>query len=948
VVFLCSLAGPPPAAGQTVGSASIRGQVVDESGAGIPGVTVTATSPSLQLRQRTVVTDNGGEYELRDLPIGTYAVRFELAGFQTLIREDVRLSAGFEARIDAPLKLSPVQETVTVTGASPVIDVSSTTVSANLGAEVLEVIPTSRSLGEAIAMAPGVRYSGAIDVGGNRTGQFASGGSNFGSTQQSPFLEGINTRLFEGGSMAYLDSRALEEIQVSSVGSSAEFPTPGVAWTAIVKSGGNDFHGLFSYDGQHSSLQNQNVDAELQAQGIDPTGNSIDYYYDFTGQLGGRIIPDRLWFFAAFREIRRVSNELGFSEAPGPDGRYGTDDDVPGTRTMNNPGQTLKLSYQPATQHRLIGFFTRSIKNEVERGADFFVPRESTWDYWYDPKPWKVEYQWTPNNRIMVNTMGGSSSYRAQWRPQADVPGNPMTTDIATGFTTGPANSANNPNKNYQINANVTYVPERELAGSHEFKVGLQYFWSIYGVNYPNRPSGNYIRVLDDGEAFQIRTEDRPVIADARMDNPNVFITDTWRLSRNLTANLGVRIEHHDLRSRGGVKEASQFGEAATFGPVDVAKWNGVAPRLGMAYDLFGSGRTVLKGQWGRYLHMASANYALDFSEATVTVTTYEWHDLNGDLLYQPGEVDLDPDGDDFVSLAQRSGASGISGAARPIPNPDLEQPYTDEASVTLEQELMGNLAFRGLLVYKRVVGDYGNKNILRPFDAWNIPLQRRDPGPDGVIGSADDGDLVTLWTFDPSFAGASFVRNQPINRDSDHNDTYKGFELTLTKRQSNGWSALGSFQMLKNHVWLGNAATPSSPNDLIFPLNETWDWSGKLMGSYRAPFDLQLSALYNFLAGTPQRRTYTFRGIPTASTVTIPLEELGAQRNPAQHVVNFKVARPLSLGGNKRLQLSFQVFNLFNENTATTIRYVAGPTYHQVSEILPPRVARFGAEFTF
>jgi hypothetical protein len=153
---------------------------------------------------------------------------------------------------------------------------------------------------------------------------------------------------------------------------------------------------------------------------------------------------------------------------------------------------------------------------------------------------------------------------------------------------------------------------------------------------------------------------------------------------------------------------------------------------------------------------------------------------------------------------------------------------------------------------------------------------------------------------------------------------------------------------MIKNREWIGNAATPSSPNDLIHPLDKTWDWSGKAMGSYNAPWNVNLSLLYNFLAGAPQRRTYTFRSVPNASTVTIPLEPLGAQRDPAQHVVNMRVARPIQLGTGKRLHLSFQLFNLFNANTATTIRYVSGPTYGAISEILPPRVARFGAEFSF
>jgi hypothetical protein len=257
-------------------------------------------------------------------------------------------------------------------------------------------------------------------------------------------------------------------------------------------------------------------------------------------------------------------------------------------------------------------------------------------------------------------------------------------------------------------------------------------------------------------------------------------------------------------------------------------------------------------------------------------------------------------------------------------------------------------MSFRGLLVYKQVAGTYGNVKFLRPYSAWNIPITRTDPGPDGTTGTADDGGPVQFWDFDPAYRGAAYEPTSPTNRDGAHDDTYKGFELTLTKRQSSGWMALGSFQMIKNHVWNGLSATPSSPNDEFFAMDNTWDWSGKLMGSYRAPYEVTVSGLYNFLAGVPRQRTYTFRSVPNAVNVTLPLEELGAQRDPAQHVVNIRAMRPINMGGGRRLSLSMEVFNLFNVNTATTVRYVSSSTYGAISAILPPRIARIGAEFTF
>ena len=295
----------PSASAQTFGSATVHGRVTDETAGAMPGVTVAGRSPALQLPTVSVVTDANGEYQIKSLPPGRYELRYELAGFQAVVRQNIELNAGFDAKLDITLKVGSMEESVTVTGQGPVIDVTSTKISSNLTRETLDVIPTSKSLAESIALAPGVRYSGAIDVGGNRTASFGDGGTNFGSTQQSPFLEGVNVRLFEGGSQAYMDQRSLEEIQVNAVGNDAEVGPPGIAWNGIVKAGGNQFHGLGSGEFQRPELQSNNVDAGLRAKGVDPVGNGILYYWDLSGSLGGRLIKDRLWFFTAERHIRR-------------------------------------------------------------------------------------------------------------------------------------------------------------------------------------------------------------------------------------------------------------------------------------------------------------------------------------------------------------------------------------------------------------------------------------------------------------------------------------------------------------------------------------------------------------------------------------------------------------------------------------------------------------------
>ena len=930
------------AAAQSFGAATIHGKVIDESGAAVPGVTTTGRSSALQLPAVTVITDSAGDYTFKSLPPGIYVLRFELSGFQTVVREGIVLSAGFDARVDVTLKVGAVEETVTVSRPSPVVDVSSTAVSATINREILDVIPTSKSLAEAIAMAPGVRYSGAIDVGGNRTASFGDGGTNFGSSQQSPFLEGINVRLFEGGSEAYLDQRSLQEIQVKAVGNDAEVGPPGLAWNGIVKSGGNQFHALGSVEKQWPGLQSNNVDAALSTQGVDPSGNGIVAYTDLSANLGGPIVKDKVWFFAAERWIRREANVIGFASAPGPDGKYGTADDVPGTGLIDNTGQTIKGSYQLSKQIRLIGFYQRSLKHEFRRNAGPFFPQEATWDYWYDPHPYKIELETTPSDRMLFTALWGRSPYFAQWRPQSNLPGTPVTQDIATHIQTGSALTAYNPNINSLFTASLSYFPRRSLAGRHEVKLGFQWQHQLYGAGNPNMTNGNYILIFDNGAPFEVATMNRPVDATAEMNNPSAYVRDTWRFSR-VTANLGLRYEEYRAYTNDATKVQGDFGNAGFFSGAEVAKWNNFAPRLGVAWDLWGTGKSVLKAQWGRFNHESSASFALGFSRAVLNTTTYRWHDTNHNNVWDPGEVNLDPNGPDFVSIASASGAT--TALPNPVVNPNLTSPYTTEASLAWEQELRPNVALRVLAIYKTVNGLYDQVNALRPYSSWSTAIPRIDPGPDGVQGTADDRGTVAIYDFTSGYRGSAFVGTEYVNRDSAHNDSFKGFETTLTKRLNRRWGGQASFQVIKNHRWI--KGVPSSPNDLYFPLDETVDWSGKVLGSYLAPKEIEASVLLNVLAGTPNYRTYTFRSVPNVGTVSIPLESFGSERAPAQRVLNLRIARAFRLSS-RTLTLTMQVYNLLNTNSATTVSYDSGPTFGRVSVIVPPRIARLGVEFAF
>ena len=252
---------------------SINGKVADSSGGVLPGVTVTASSPSL-MGVQTSVTDTGGNYRFPALPPGTYTVTFELPGFNTLKRENIVIAMGFTAAVNAELQVASLQETVTVTGDSPVIDTSSTRVQQNFKLEALQEIPNSRDLWSLLAVTPGVTMS-RIDVGGNRAGT-QTGYSAYGYGGQNRVLvEGINTTEGTSGAGFYVDYGSFEEVFLGTIGQGAEMPTPGVQSQMLGKSGGNKFQGEIYQDYESNGLIGENIQKNVPSRFLyDPATNT--------------------------------------------------------------------------------------------------------------------------------------------------------------------------------------------------------------------------------------------------------------------------------------------------------------------------------------------------------------------------------------------------------------------------------------------------------------------------------------------------------------------------------------------------------------------------------------------------------------------------------------------------------------------------------------------------
>src|SRR5260221_10591836 len=289
---------------------SINGKVADSSGGVLPGVTVSATSPS-SMGVQTSVTDTGGNYRFPALPPGTYTVQFEPPGFNTLKRENIVISMGFTAAVNVELAVASLQETVTVTGDSPVIDTSSTRVQQNFKLEALQEIPNSRDLWALLALTPAVTM-GRIDVGGNRAGT-QTGYTAYGySGQNRVLVEGINTTEGTSGAGFYVDYGSFEEVFLGTIGQGAEMPTPGVQSQMLGKSGGNRFQGELYQDYERNSWQGANIPSGILGRGIKEHSNELDKYRDFNLNVGGPITKDKLWWYFSYRNQKNSVGQPNF------------------------------------------------------------------------------------------------------------------------------------------------------------------------------------------------------------------------------------------------------------------------------------------------------------------------------------------------------------------------------------------------------------------------------------------------------------------------------------------------------------------------------------------------------------------------------------------------------------------------------------------------------------
>jgi hypothetical protein len=957
--LVMSIGSASTAFAQSVASGTIEGTVKDESGSVLPGVTVTASSPQLQVGQLVQVSDTTGAYKFVDLPAGTYRVRAELQGFSTTVHDDLRLTVGFTARVDLTLKVGALEESITVSGQSPVVDVTNTTASVAFTKEVLDSIPRGRDLQNVFAMAPGVTQAVA-DVGGSTMAQRQNLSSYGVLSQPKLQVEGMNITMGADQNTAiYFNDSTLEEVQVKTSGNDAEVSVPGMSMVAIMKSGGNQFHGAYQASGEWPKLQADNLNNDLRAQGLTAT-SPLKNFYDVSADLGGRIIRDKLWFYGAYGRQAKKEGVLGFASAPGADGKYLTADDPLADFETSLAQVSMKLSYQLSKNNRLVYAWQRGTKAQPQNNADRFTPLESTRDYKNPTAIQKVELQSMLNPRVLINAVGGYSGYvtdydAARSYARADAP---PRQDLATTLNTGSAPLHQNKTRDrFQTEDSISFFPERSLLGKHELKTGISIYLDKSSDGYSNNLACNCVLYTDTiggvpNTPSQIRIYNTPVVP-ADHDNTYAwYIKDSWRASSKVTVNLGLRWEkqHSFLpaQSFSGARDWPTVFPAGDYPQIEVQNLTRAVPRAGVAWNA--TSKSVIKATVGLYNYMLGDTYADAFNRNATANAVFNWHDLNGDRLYEPGEVNLDVNSTDFRS---------ITAASNRVLNPALKSPDIWESTASFEREMAANLGLRVMYVYKNVAGSIVNStnnlvtiNTLRPYEAWSVPITRRDPGPDGILGNGDDAGKLTLFDYTAAYRGAAFVNSQIVN--APNTDRFHAIEATMTKRFSSRWTGQVSYFTVKNHRWISSVYT--SPNDQFFPLDETWTWAGNISGTYRLPGDVSVSGFLQSKNGVLGQRTYIFRqvdpdggpAIAQNGNTTIRLEPYGSQKLSAQNILNLRGSKDFSLGGARRFEIDFDVFNVLNAATATGANFQSGPSFGFVTGVIPARIARLGARFRF
>ena len=939
VVLVVLFTGSSASAQQT---SNLTGSVIDAQSAVLPGVTVTASSPAL-IGTQTAITEGNGSYRFASVPPGTYTLTFELTGFQTLSRTNIVLALGQTLTVDAQLQVQSLQESVTVTAASPLVDTQTTSVGSTLNTEKLIGVPTASDLWSALARSPGVRMQG-YDVGGSHKSE-QTGYEAFGVRGQARVVtEGVDTTEGASGAGFYQDYYAQNEIAVSAAGQDVTMNTPGAAVVSTIKSGGNTLKSLVNLVFEPQSWIANNIDSATTARGF--TGVPNNKFWEFHVDMGGPVIRDRLWFFGAYNH-------------------FTIDEDISGVPHSRATYQgyynnfTTKETWKASQKDTVIGYYQLGLLRTPNRNLSALTSPESAATQESNTHMYNGKWNRVWSNRLFTELNIGNFGYHFPQGPLVDYRTNPPRVDTATGVQTGAAFAAAGANGPFviernkpQVFATATYFLPTN-AGSHDFKFGVEWIddaqltentgesGPIYYQDLNGKP--DQVQLFNFGDPSTLRSAWTG--ADNRNRRSAFLMQDRWAASSRLTLTLGLRYDRQRPYYMGSTlaPQLSAVFPASTIPGATLLTRDTWSPRAGLSLDPDGKGTSAFKAFYGRYFNNMAQDFA-NLNPGGAASKTYRFNDLNGNSLYDGPQ--------ELGALVASTGGTSTS------LNSDLRVPHTDEFDVSYSRQFWQESSIRVAYVRKMVRDVYANINIAREGQ-FTVPVSTV------VTMRSFDGGVSGTQTFSLLDIPASLkgvVQNQFTNIPDAVGGgayNYDTVEVAFNKRFRGGLFIDSSFDYLRRDELRSNAASTSAfgtdPLGIgyfqnVYPTvsnrQRSSTWQAHFSGRYVLPYGIGVGGNVQVQSGWPYARLVSAT-LPNSGTQTFFYEDIANNRSDTVPLVGLRADRALTLGP-YRLTVMLDAFNVLNSNAVTNFTLINGANYNKILGGLQPRTFQIGARLEF
>jgi hypothetical protein len=979
--------------------ASIAGVVRDTSGAVLPGVTVEAASPALIERVRSAVTDGSGQYKVVDLRPGTYTVTFTLPGFSTVKREGIELAGSFTASVNADLRVGALEETITVTGEAPVVDVQSVTQQRVLDKEVLDTIPVGRNQHNVANLIPGM--VGPLDYGGTNNlnlNTLSVHGSR--ANDQRVMVDGMSISATSGdGQLSNFipDMTSTQEVAVSYSAGAAEQAFGGVQMNMIPREGGNTFKGSFFATGVNERFQSNNYTEALRIAGL-RAPNALKIVYDVNPGAGGPIVKDRVWFYSAARWQTTQSYQAGLWENKnaGDPTRWDYDPDYSrrAIQPLVQKSANTRLTWQITPKNKIAGFYEHQYR--VWEQLTPTIAPESATKYDFPENEFVTgSYTATLTNKWLIDAK--VSDIIQGWKDRYPDGGTSLefTKPIPDAFKSLIAVTEQGgliPNLLYRgagqtglgpfirvkgyiasAQASASYV-----TGSHALKVGFLDTWGTRREDYTNIDANVRYR-FNNGVPNLITQIATPYGFRSNLGAElGVYAQDKWTIDR-LTLNVGARFDYLNINfpEQSLVPGSLVPNRNITFPKNDYLGWKDMSPRVGAVYDLFGSGKTALKVNLGRYVlaqRLSSAYTNLGNPvNAMSNQVTRAWNDrgglgINGDYVPQCNLVDPLANGECGPISNLRFGQSVPTTVSDPAMLRGWDKrPDQWEFESSVQHQLMPRV---GLEVgyFRRWYGNFTvtDNTLTTPSDyteySITAPSDPRLPNGGGyVVGG--------LYDLNPNKVGQVNNFFTMASNYGDYKENWNGVDVNLNLRLGRGTIVQGGFSTGRTSLDVCDLRTqlpeltvvapyvvgPSSPDCAIQGMFQT---QVKFLGTYLVPkADVSIAATFRSLPGPGIVSNYIASnavvqpslGRPlsaSAPNVTVNLVAPGTMFGEQTNLLDLRLSKILRFG-QYRTAVNLDLANLFNSSGVTTLNNNFA-TWQVPTGIHQARIAKLSVNFDF